>query len=320
MADIQSHKSLQNLCLPIFVAPMFLVSGPELVISACHSNVIGSFPAANARTSELLEDWLKEISGKVDAGLHASWAINLVTNKLNKRLAADLTLTCKYKAPIVITALGHPGAVVDQVHSYGGLVFADVATIEQAKKAAATGVDGLILIASGAGGHTGSVNGFSFVAAVREFWQGLLVLGGGIGNGEGILASQALGADFAYMGTTFIGSHESMAKAEYKVMLVESVAKDIINTDAFTGIPNNMLRPSIEKAGFDPDNIPSSAKSKLNFDDPHNGAKAWRDIWSAGHGVGQIKKVRPVKEIVTLLQAQYLQGSQNINQNRSISL
>lgn len=307
------HPSLRNMRLPLFAAPMFLVSGAELVIAASKSGILGSFPAANARTSEQLEEWLRQITTEIDTEVDGPWAINLVANKRNNRFPSDLALTCKYRAPVVITALGSPAPVVEAVHEYGGLVFADVISIEQARKAAAAGVDGLILVGAGAGGHTGSINGFSFVSAVRQFWSGLLVAAGGITDGAGILASQALGADFAYMGTRFIATNESMAKAAYKQMLVDSTAADIITTDAFTGIANNMLRPSIEAAGLDPDNVPASARSTINFDDPHGGAKAWKDIWSAGQGVDAIKATQPVADIVDELVAQYNQAQDQLH-------
>ena len=310
------HHSLRNLRLPLFAAPMFLVSGTELVIAACKSGILGSFPAANARTTEQLEEWLKQISSEVDSDIDGPWAINLVAHQLNKRFASDLELTCKYKPPIVITALGHPGPVVEAVHAYGGLVFADVISVEHARKAAKAGVDGLILVGAGAGGHTGSVTGFSLVPAVRQFWDGFVAIAGGITDGAGILASQALGADVAYMGTRFIAAKESMVKPAYRQMLVDSTASDIMTTKVFTGIPNNMLRPSIRGAGIDPDNIPESERSRINFDDPHSGAKAWRDIWSAGQGVDAIKSAQLVAEIVDELTNEYAQAVEQLDKRR----
>lgn len=310
------HRSLANMRLPLFVSPMFLVSGTELVIAASKSGVLGSFPAANARTTEQLETWLEQISREVDLSVDGPWAINLVANKLNTRFASDLALTCQYQAPVVITALGHPGPVVEAVHAYGGLVFADVISVEQARKAVNAGVDGLILVGAGAGGHTGSIGGFAFTSAVRQFWDGLLVVAGGIANGAGILACQALGADAAYMGTHFIAAEESMAKQAYKQMLVDSTASDIITTDAFTGIPNNMLRPSIKAAGIDPDNIDPSERSTINFSDPHGGAKAWRDIWSAGQGVDAIKSIQTTADIVRDLEREYAQAVEQLENHR----
>lgn len=288
---------LPNLRLPVIAAPMFLVSGPELVIAACRAGVVGSFPVANCRTPEDLDRWLSQITGALDPQ-DAPWAVNLVVHRLNRRLADDLALIVRYKPPLVITALGSPTEVIEAVHAYGGQVFADVSTVEHARKAAASGVDGLVLIAAGAGGHTGSITGFAFVPAVREFWTGPLVLGGGLSTGAAIDAALTLGADYAYVGTPFIATEESLAKDAYKAMLVEAEIRDLIVTDAFTGIPNCMLRPSIVAAGIDPDAIPPSERSRINFDDPHKGAKAWRDIWSAGQGVGAVRTVRSARQVV----------------------
>nr|WP_312447395.1 nitronate monooxygenase [Brevundimonas naejangsanensis] len=290
-------RIISNLRLPVIAAPMFLVSGPELVIAACKAGVIGSFPVANCRTSEDLDRWLTQITEALTPQ-DAVWAVNLVVHRLNRRLADDLALIVRYKPPLVITALGSPAEVIEAVHAYGGQVFADVSTVEHARKAAASGVDGLILISAGAGGHTGSITGFAFVPAVREFWSGPLVLGGGLSTGAAIDAALTLGADYAYVGTPFIATEESLAKDAYKAMLVEAEIRDLIVTDAFTGIPNCMLRPSIVAAGIDPDAIPASERSRIDFDDPHKGAKAWRDIWSAGQGVGAIRTVRPVLQVV----------------------
>jgi len=306
MKPANTSSPIANLALPVFAAPMFLVSGTQLVIAACRAGIIGAFPAANARSSDIYEQWLHEITSALETSDAAPWAVNLVVHKLNPRLDKDLELTCKYQAPIVITALGSPKAVIEAIQGYGGKVFADVSTVAHARKAAAAGVDGLILVAAGSGGHTGSVSAFAFVPAVREFWHGPLVLAGGITDGKGVKAAQALGADYAYMGTRFIPAQESMANSSYKQMLIDSDVGDIICTNAFTGIPNNMLRPSIINAGLDPDNIPASERSSINFDDPHAGAKAWRDIWSAGHGVGSIQAVQSTQQIVESLTRQYL--------------
>jgi nitronate monooxygenase len=303
-----------RLRLPVIAAPMFLVSGPEMVIAASRAGVAGSFPAANCRTSEELDGWLAAITaaignsdGAVDGA--APWGINLVAHRLNKRLAADLELAVRYKAPLVITSLGGPREVIEAVHGYGGLVFADVVSVEHARKAAALGVDGLVLVSAGAGGHTGLLSPFAFVPAVRAFWDGEIVVGGGIHTGAAVRAALALGADYAYVGTHFIASEESMAKPGYKQMLVDAEAGDIIVTDAFTGIRNSMLRPSIVAAGLDPDDIPPSARGKIDFDDPHNGAKAWRDIWSAGQGVGAIAQVEPIAAQVARMDAEYRAGA-----------
>lgn len=320
MTDIDRESSLRRrgllqdrLRLPVIAAPMFLVSGPELVIGASRSGIVGTFPAANCRTSEDLERWLAEITAAIGnndgaVGGAAPWGINLVAHRLNKRLGADLELAVRYRAPLVITSLGGPRDVVDAVHGYGGLVFADVVSVAHARKAAALGVDGLVLVSAGAGGHTGFLSPFAFVPAVRSFWDGELVVGGGIHTGAAVRAALALGADYAYVGTHFIASEESMAKPGYKEMLVASDEADIIVTDAFTGIRNSMLRPSIVAAGLDPDNIPASERGKIDFDDPHNGAKAWRDIWSAGQGVGAIGQVEPIADQVARMETEYRAG------------
>lgn len=299
------RNAFAHLRLPAIAAPMFLVSGPDLVVASCNAGIVGALPAANARTNPDLDRWLAEIRAAVGSQPAGSWAVNLVANKRNPRIDDDLALVCKYQVPLVITALGSPAAVIEAVHGYGGLVFADVISVAQARKAAEWGVDGLMLVCAGAGGHTGQLSPFAFVPEVRSFWDGYIVAGGGIGDGAGIRGALALGADLASLGTRFIAAEESMASPAYRTMLVEAHSADIICTDAFTGIPNNMLRPSIVKAGIDPDAIPPEYRSTLNFADPHSGAKAWRDIWSAGHGVGAIHGVQPTAAIVAALQAQF---------------
>ncbi|MGE7023750.1 NAD(P)H-dependent flavin oxidoreductase [Solibacillus cecembensis] len=299
-----------NLELPVIAAPMFLVSGPELVIASCENGIIGSFPLQNARTIEVLEDWLKQLTTtlsqlKADNPTKkiAPWAANLVVHRSYDRMDQELELVKKYQPPIVITALGNPGRVIEAVHSYGGLVFADVNSIPFAKKAAATGVDGLILVTSGAGGHTGMVNNFAFIEAVQEFWNGYIVLAGGMSTGQSIFATEALGADLAYMGTKFIVAEESNASQEYKEMLLRTNSEDIILTDAFTGVPANMIRESIEKAGYEVSKL--KKKEKIDFEQPLNASKAWKDIWSAGHGVGHIKEIQPMATIIQTLKTEY---------------
>ncbi|MCM3763819.1 nitronate monooxygenase family protein [Neobacillus niacini] len=309
----------ETTALPVIAAPMFLVSGPELVLSCCKNGVIGSFPAPNARTIEILEEWMNRLTTELKAYKErnpnkkvAPWAANIVAHRSYKRLQEELALLKKFKPPIVITALGSPIPVIETVHSYGGLVFADVNSVKYAKKAAQAGVDGLVLVSAGAGGHTGSVTGFAFVDAVREFWDGLIVLAGGISTGKSIVAAQALGADLVYMGTKFIAASESMANPEYKEMLVDATHEDLIQTNAFTGVYANMLRPSIERAGIDVNNL--SAKKEINFDNPHGDTKAWRDIWSAGHGVGTIGNIQPAGEIIEELKQEYRKAYSDILQ------
>ncbi|WP_312470290.1 nitronate monooxygenase [Neobacillus sp.] len=306
----------ENTTLPIIAAPMFLVSGPELVSSCCKNGVISSFPAPNARSIDILEEWmnrltieLKEYKEKHPEKKVAPWAANIVAHRSYSRLQEELALLKKYKPPIVITALGSPIPVIETVHSYGGLVFADVNSVKYAKKAAQAGVDGLVLVSSGAGGHTGSVTGFAFVDAVREFWDGIIVLAGGISTGKSILAAQILGADLVYMGTKFIAASESMAQDLYKQMLIEATHEDIIQTNAFTGVHANMLRQSIERAGYDVTNLTS--KKKVNFDNPLGETKAWRDVWSAGQGVDTITKLQSAQEIIQELKQQYSKAYSN---------
>lgn len=294
----------KSLTLPVIAAPMFLVSGPELVINCCKSGIIGSFPFQNARTIEILEDWLKEITSSLSQHKNSAvWAANLVVHKSYDRMEQELELVKRYQPPIVITALGNPARVIETVHSYGGLVFADVNAISYAKKAATSGVDGLILVCAGAGGHTGLLNSFAFVEEVRTFWDGYLCLAGGISTGTSIFACEALGVDFAYMGTKFIMAEESLAPIDYKEMLTDAKSEDIILTDSFTGVPANMLRQSIEKAGLDPKNL--KKKNIINFEQPLDGTKAWKDIWSAGHGVSQLTKVQSVSHIIDQLLEEY---------------
>ncbi|MDX8360296.1 nitronate monooxygenase [Cytobacillus sp. IB215316] len=305
-----------KLKLPVIGAPMFLVSGPELVLAQCKAGIIGSFPAPNARTIDILDKWMATITMELSDYKTANpnkkvapWAANLVVHSTYERLHQELQLIKTYKPQIVITALGNPAAVIEAVHSYGGKVFADVNSIKHAKKAASLNVDGLVLVSSGAGGHTGAISGFAFVQAVREFFDGILVLAGSISNGRAILASQVLGADLAYMGTRFISANESMATEDYKGMLVSSSCEDIICTDAFTGIPANMLAPSIKLAGLDPDKL--AAKASVDFNNPQSDKKAWKDIWSSGHGVGSIKAVESVDTIVNNMYKEYV-DAQNI--------
>lgn len=311
-----------QLRLPVISAPMFLVSGPELVKNCCLNGVIGSFPAPNARPIEVLDKWMEQLNRELETAKAmepnrkvAPWAMNMVVHSTYSRLQDELALIKKHKPQLVITSLGSPKAVVEIVHEYGGLVFSDVSDVKFAKKAAETGIDGLILVASGAGGHAGQINGFAFIDMVRSFWDGIIVLAGAISTGKGILAAQAAGADFAYMGTRFIVAKESMAKDEYREMLIQSTQEDIILTDAFSGVNANMLKPSIVKAGLNPDHL--MKKNKIEFDhmQKETNAKAWKDIWSAGHGVGAITKIQTAAEIIGQLEAEYFDALQKVNNN-----
>lgn len=293
-----------NTVLPMIASPMFLVTGPELVLACCKSGVISAFPSPNARTIDILDEWMTYIVSELEKEKKenpgkkiAPWAANILIKSKVHSLQDQLDLVVKHKAPIVITGLGSPAQVVEAVHSYGGLVFADVASVKHAKKAAEAGVDGLILISSGAGGHTGTIAGFAFVDAVRQFWDGIIVLAGSISTGRGILAAQTLGADLAYMGSKFIVATESMASDEYRSMLLDSTVEDIVYTNAITGVYANMLKPSLKRAGFDLDN--------MRFDEQLGRPKAWRDVWSVGHGVGTITKVQSASEIIDELKEEY---------------
>jgi nitronate monooxygenase len=301
---------------------MFLVSGPDLVKNCCLNGVIGSFPAPNARPIEVLDQWMGQLNEELAEARAAEpdrkiapWAMNMVVHSTYSRLEEELALIKKHKPQLVITSLGSPKHVVEIVHEYGGMVFSDVSDLKFARKAAETGVDGLILVASGAGGHAGQINSFAFVDMVRTFWDGIIVLAGSISTGKGILAAQAAGADLAYMGTRFIVATESMAQDEYREMLVSSTQEDIILTDAFSGVRANMLIPSIIKAGLDPKQL--KKKDKVDFDnmDGKSDAKAWRDIWSAGHGVGAIDKIGSTADIIQRLDVEYQEALEKVNQN-----
>jgi nitronate monooxygenase len=299
-----------QMMLPVVAAPMFLVSGPELVLEACRSGVIGSFPAPNARTIDVLADWMERITTGLDAARAqcagariACWAQNLMVHSSYDRLAAELELVERFRPPMVITALGSPKAVIDVVHGYGGLVIADVNSVALARKAAAAGVDGLALVCAGAGGHTGSMAAFSFVPEVRKFFGGILIVAGGICDGRGIRAAEVLGADLVYMGTRFITATESMAPIDYKQMVVEAGFGDLVLTNSFTGANAYYLRQSIERAGYDPDNL--APGQGMNLRGAERKIKAWKDVWSAGQGVGFVDAIEPVADIVARLRREY---------------
>lgn len=298
------EQLLRNLALPAVGAPMFLVSGPEMVIAQARAGMIGSFPAPNARTPEILDGWMRQISDALaDDPKAAAWAANLVVHASNDRLPADLECVVRHKPSLVITALGSPARVVDAVHGYGGLVFADVNSVGFARKAAGTGVDGLVLVASGAGGHTGLTAGFAFVEEVRQFWDGPIVLGGAISTGHAIRAAEVLGADLAYVGTALIACAESMTEAAYRDMVVGAGAEDIVPSKGITGVTANWLRQSLVAAGYDPANMPEGKKP--NFENAQDDAKAWKNVWSAGQGVGAVRAIEPMAQIVARLTAEY---------------
>lgn len=299
---------LQNLTLPVIAAPLFIVSGPELVIAECRAGVVGTFPSLNARTADELRARLvrieNELNDSADARKPAPYGVNLVCHRTNQRLAVDTDIVVEHRVPVVITSAGDPRPIVDRVRQYGGLVFSDVTDLNWAHKAAAAGVDGLILVCSGAGGHAGVMNPFALLPQVREFYRGLVILAGAISDGRAIRAAEVLGADMVYMGTRFIATAEANASDRYKDMLIESEATDLIYTDVFSGIHANMLRPSIREFGLDPDNLP--AKNALNISKELNPeVRAWRDVWSAGQGVGSIHDAPTVAELVRRMRAEY---------------
>lgn len=304
---------LQNrLSVPVVGSPLFIISNPDLVIAQCKAGVVGSFPALNARPAELLETWLQRITTELaeyDAQHpdkpSAPFAVNQIVHKSNDRLEHDLELCVKYKVPIVITSLGAREDVNQAVHSYGGIVLHDVINLRHAEKALEAGVDGLILVAAGAGGHAGTLSPFALVGEVRRIFDGPIALSGAIATGDAILAAQAMGADFAYIGTRFIASQEAHAAESYKQAILRAAASDIVYTNLFTGVHGNYIRESIELAGLDPAALPEADKSKMNFGDGSSRAKAWKDILGAGQGVGQIADLPPAAEIVARMKAEY---------------
>ncbi len=296
----------QRLRLPLVAAPMFLVSNPQLVLACCHSGVLGSFPALNQRESSGFKAWLEEIEAGLKAD-SAPYAVNLIVHGSNPRLQADLAICAEHKVPVVITSLGAVKEVVDAVHSYGGLVFHDVTTRRHAEKAAEAGVDGLIAVAAGAGGHAGTWSPFALIAEIRQFFDKTLLLSGCLNHGHEVLAAQLLGADLAYMGTRFIATRESNADADYKQMILDARAADIVHTPAVSGVPASFMRQSLEKAGYDLARLQD--KGDVNYGEKlkpiSDEAKAWKTVWSAGQGVGGIADVPSVAELVARLDAEY---------------
>ncbi|MBI5335241.1 MAG: nitronate monooxygenase [Burkholderiales bacterium] len=302
---------LQNLSLPIIGSPLFIISNPKLVIEQCKAGVVGSMPALNARPASQLEDWLAEITETLAAynAAHpdqpaAPFAINQIVHKSNDRLEHDLALCVKYKVPVIITSLGARPEVNEAVHSYGGVVLHDVINNTFARKAIEKGADGLIAVAAGAGGHAGTTSPFALIQEIREWFSGPLALSGSIANGRSVLAARAMGADFAYIGSAFIATEEARAADAYKQMIVDSTSQDVVYSNLFTGVHGNYLRGSIVAAGLDPDHLPESDPSKMDFGG--DGAKkAWKDIWGCGQGIGAIKQVVPAAQLVARLRAEY---------------
>lgn len=311
-----------RLLLPLIAAPMFLVSGVELVVAACRNGVIGAFPTVNCREAEQLDGWLGEIERRLQVHADATGkpaapvCPNLIVHRSNARLAQDLAVLLRHRPEIVITSVGSPAPVLGPLHDIGALVFADVASIRHAERAVAAGADGLVLLTTGAGGQTGWLNPFAFVRAVRGFFDGPIVLAGGISDGHALRAAEALGCDLAYMGTKFIATRESLADARYKQMLVEATADDILLTTAFTGLQTNMLRPSIEAAGLDPDNLPARGAidiaKDIDIGARESRPKRWRDVWSGGHSTSGVTAVLAVDDLVARTAAEYEAAAERV--------
>jgi len=313
-----AQKLRSQLSLPVIAAPMFIVSDPTLVIAQCESGVVGSFPALNARPKEVLEEWIVRIESTLaqrrrafPEAKTAPFAVNQIVHQSNDRLDHDLDICVRHRVPIVISSLRAPGDVVKRVHEYGGMVFHDVISVRHARKALEAGVDGLVLVCAGAGGHAGTLSPFALVREVRRFFDGPIALSGAITDGNGILAAEAIGADFAYIGTRFIATHEANAVEGYKQMVVDSTAADVVYTPFFSGVHGNYLSKSVAAAGLDPDHLPAAGKASMSFASDR-APRAWKDIWGAGQGVGNIDQVLPVRELVARLQHEYAQARRRI--------
>ena len=314
-----------NLRVPVVGSPLFLVSGPELVIAQCKAGIIGSFPALNARPAEVLDEWLTRINTELEEykaanpdAIVAPYAVNQICHASNDRLMVDMETCVKHKVPIIITSLRPPAEVVEAAHSYGGVVYHDVINVKHARKAVEEGVDGLILVCAGAGGHAGALSPFALLREVKEWFDGTILLSGAIGDGFCIASALAMGADLAYMGTRFIATEEANADQGYKDMLIQSAADDIVYSSLFTGVMGNYLKPSIAAAGLDPNNLPEADKSKMNFGSGGNmKSKAWKDIWGSGQGIGAIQNVEPVEAVVSRLETEYRAAIDSLVQRSS---
>lgn len=304
---------LEDLDFPVIAAPMFIVSGPELVIAQCKAGIVGSFPALNARPAEMLEKWIVQIKLELEKFQKdnpdkkvAPFAVNQICHKSNNRLEHDMEICRKHEVPIIITSLQASKMVYDATHSYGGIILHDVVNIRHSKKALEMGADGLIAVCAGAGGHAGLLSPFALIPEIRQFHDGPLLLSGSISTGGSVAGAQAIGADFAYIGTRFIASEEANAEQAYKQEIIDSAGEDIIYSSLFTGVHGNYLKGSIEKAGLDPNNLPTADKKSMNFGSGGNtDAKAWKDIWGAGQGVGSVSSAPPVAEIVAQMKEEY---------------
>jgi len=308
----------QQLKFPVIASPLFIISNPKLVIAQCKAGVVGSMPALNARPAEQLEEWLIEITEALEAHNRAHpdkpaapYAINQIVHKSNDRLEHDMAMCVKYKVPIIITSLGAREDVNAAAHRYGGIVLHDIINNKFAKKAIQKGADGLVAVATGAGGHAGVKSPFALIQEIREWFDGPIALSGAIANGGAVLSAQAMGADFAYIGSAFIATEEARAAEEYKQAIVEASSDDIIYSNLFTGIHGNYLAPSIRNAGLDPENLPESDASKMNFGG--DAKKAWKDIWGCGQGIGAVKAVLPTADLVARLQREYEEARARLN-------
>jgi nitronate monooxygenase len=309
-----------KLRIPLIGAPRFIVSGPELVIAQCKAGVVGSFPALNARPESVLEDWLDRITTALDEYADtnpdvvvAPFAVNQIVHRSNDRLRHDVDMCVKYKVPIVITSLRPPSEVIDAVHSYGGVVFHDVINLRHTEKAVSQGVDGIIAVCAGAGGHAGTTSPFALIKEIRRIFNGTLILSGSMSRGCDLVAARAMGADLAYFGTRFIATNEANAPQSYKEMIVSSASADIVYTPLFTGVYGSYLRGSIVNAGLDPEQLDSANMKQMNFGSGGNTrAKAWRDIWGAGQGVGSIDEVASVHEVVMRIEREYHETLQKL--------
>jgi len=321
MYEINGFK----LRIPVVGSPMFTISNPKLVVNQCKSGIIGSFPALNAREPETLEDWIKQIKDDLeDYKFHnpdkivAPYAVNQICHKSNKRLISDMETCVKQKVPIIITSLRPPDDIIDAAHSYGGIVYHDVISVRHAEKAAEIGVDGLILVCAGAGGHAGTLSPFALLREVKEWFKGTILLSGSIGDGSSIASALALGADLAYIGSRFIATTEANADEVYKKMILDSSAKDIVYSSFFSGVHGNYLRGSIERSGLDPDNLEDGTKNQMTFSNP-NKPKTWKDIWGSGQGIGRVSEITSTEKVVDQLEKE-LKNAINDLKNRTKDL
>ena len=321
MYEINGFK----LRIPVVGSPMFTISNPKLVVNQCKSGIIGSFPALNAREPETLEDWIKKIKDDLEAykfnnpdKIVAPYAVNQICHKSNKRLIYDMETCVEQKVPIIITSLRPPDDIIDAAHSYGGIVYHDVISVRHAEKAAEIGVDGLILVCAGAGGHAGTLSPFALLREVKEWFKGTILLSGSIGDGNSIASALALGADLAYIGSRFIATSEANADEVYKKMILDSSAKDIVYSSFFSGVHGNYLRGSIERSGLDPDNLEDGSKNQMTFSNP-NKPKTWKDIWGSGQGIGRVSEITSTEKVVDQLEKE-LKNAINDLKNRTKDL